>query len=58
MSKEKKKNRKYYRHCGMCDEKFEQSEGLRTNYSPNGWLCPDCAFKYEQEHLHHYLEEF
>lgn len=37
-----KKKRKYYRKCGVCGERYEQSEMLRTNDSPNGWLCWDC----------------
>ena len=37
-----KKKRKYYRKCGICGERYEQSEMLRTNDSPNGWLCWDC----------------
>lgn len=37
-----KKKRKYYRKCGVCGERYEQSEMLRTNNSPNGWLCFDC----------------
>lgn len=37
-----KKKRKYYRKCGICGERFEQSEMIRTNGSPNGWLCWDC----------------
>ena len=37
-----KKKRKYYRKCGICGERHEQSEMIRTNNSPNGWLCFDC----------------
>jgi len=37
-----KKKRKYYRKCGICGERFEQSEMIRTNSSPNGWFCWDC----------------
>ena len=58
MTKEKPKKRKYYRHCGMCNSKFEQSEGMRTNYSPNGWLCSDCKQKWVLEHLHWFDDEF
>ena len=38
----RKKKRKYYRHCGSCGRRFEQSEMIRTNESDNGWLCRDC----------------
>lgn len=38
----RKKKRKYYRKCGVCGERYEQSEMIRTNNSPNGWLCFDC----------------
>lgn len=41
-TKQNKKKRKYYRKCGICGERFEQSEMIRTNDSPNGWLCFDC----------------
>jgi predicted RNA-binding protein YlxR (DUF448 family) len=37
-----KKKRKYFRKCGVCGERHEQSEMIRTNKSPNGWLCEDC----------------
>ena len=37
-----KKKRKYYRKCGVCGDRYEQSEMLRTDNSPNGWLCLDC----------------
>lgn len=36
------KKRKYYRKCGICGERFEQSDMVRTDESPNGWLCVDC----------------
>lgn len=36
------KKRKYFRKCGVCDERHEQSEMIRTNHSPNGWICFDC----------------
>ena len=35
-------SRKYYRKCGVCGERYEQSEMIRTNRSPNGWVCFDC----------------
>lgn len=38
----RKKKRKYYRKCGVCGDRYEQSEMLRTDNSPNGWLCFDC----------------
>lgn len=34
--------RKYYRKCGDCGERHEQSEMIRTNLSDNGWLCKKC----------------
>lgn len=37
-----KKKRKYIRKCGVCGIRFEQSEMIRTEASPNGWLCCDC----------------
>lgn len=37
-----KKKRKYYRKCGICGERHEQSEMIRTDESPNGWMCLDC----------------
>ena len=40
--KEVKKKRKYYRKCGICGERHEQSEMIRTDNSPNGWICFDC----------------
>lgn len=37
-----KKKRKYYRKCGVCGERYEQGDMIRTNNSPNGWICFDC----------------
>ncbi len=37
-----KKPRKYYRKCGVCKERHEQSEMQRDEDSPNGWICQDC----------------
>lgn len=41
----RKKTRKYFRKCGVCGERHEQSEMLRTDFSPNGWLCIDCGLE-------------
>lgn len=34
--KRSQKGRKYYRKCGVCGERHEQSEMIRTNDSENG----------------------
>ena len=34
--------RKYYRHCGCCGKRDEQSNMHRSNKVSNGWLCEDC----------------
>lgn len=49
-----KKSRKYFRKCGVCGEVNEQSNMIRTNSSPNGWMCKDCKYKEHPE----YEEEF
>ena len=41
-----KKKRKYYRKCGVCGERHEQSEMIRTDESPNGWMCLDCKMEF------------
>lgn len=33
--------RKYYRKCGDCGCRHEQSEMVRTRFSDNGWLCKE-----------------
>ena len=38
------KPRKYYRKCGECGTRLEQSEMIRTDLSDNGWLCPICYY--------------
>lgn len=38
----KYKVRKYYRKCGECGESFEQTDGYRVEWSPNGWVCCSC----------------
>lgn len=46
----KNKERKYYRKCGVCGERFEQSEMIRNDQSPNGWICADCHAAEHQEY--------
>lgn len=47
------KKRKYYRRCGICGERFEQSEMVNDEGSPTGWICGDCCMdvhpEYEEE---------
>jgi NAD-dependent SIR2 family protein deacetylase len=40
----KTKKRKYYRKCGECGNRQEQSYMVRVKpeYSDNGWLCREC----------------
>lgn len=47
--KKKKKKRKYFRKCGVCGERDEQSNMIRTNDSENGWMCESC---YTDTHMH------
>lgn len=42
--------RKYYRKCGECGSRHEQSDMVRTNQSPNGWLCLDCIHNMHPEY--------
>lgn len=44
------KKRKYYRKCGLCNAQHEQSDMIRTNNSPNGWLCIDCQIQKHPEY--------
>lgn len=39
-------NRQYFRKCGCCGCRHEQSELIRTNNSPNGWICLECFNTY------------
>ena len=41
----KSKKRKYYRTCPYCGKKLEQSQMIRTNESPTGWICKHCFDK-------------
>lgn len=47
------KKRKYYRRCGICGERHEQSEMVRDEGSSTGWICGDCCMgvhpEYEEE---------
>ena len=36
------KKRNYYRICGVCGKRFEQSEGTRDDGSDTGWICDEC----------------
>lgn len=49
------KKRKYFRKCGICGERNEQKEMIRSNESPNGWICFDC---YKDEHPEEEIEEW
>lgn len=51
--KGKTKKRKYYRKCGICGERHEQSDMIRTIESPNGWLCEEC---YSDNHIEYGIE--
>ena len=44
------KKRKYFRKCGVYGERHEQSEMIRTNQSPNGWLCIKCQINFHPEY--------
>lgn len=46
----KNKKRKYYRKCGVCGERHEQSEMIRSNESPNGWICTECISNLHPEY--------
>lgn len=45
----RKPKRKYFRKCGFCGERHEQSYMVRTVDSPNGWMCHRC-----HEEMHPY----
>lgn len=45
----RKKKRLYFRKCGVCGNRYEQSEMIRTNESDNGWMCDIC---YSDAHMH------
>lgn len=49
------KKRKYFRKCGVCGERCEQSEMIRTDESPNGWLCANC---YDNEFPEYLMDEW
>lgn len=54
MKKKNNKSRKYFRKCGSCGKRLEQSDMIRTNISDNGWLCPECYYGatfYDEPHL-------
>lgn len=44
------KARKYIRKCGVCGKRHEQSDMIRTNDSPNGWICADCHSEIHPEY--------
>ena len=45
-----KKKRKYFRKCGICGKRFEQSDGVRYYGSDTGWICDDCAIAQHPEY--------
>lgn len=48
-SSAKAKKRTYNRKCGFCGHKAEQSKMVRTNNSPNGWVCRRCRDEYNHQ---------
>lgn len=44
------KKRKYYRKCGICGERYEQSEMVRDECSSTGWICCDCCMGVHPEY--------
>lgn len=55
LERNEKPQRKYFRKCGVCGERHEQSEMIRTDESPNGWVCVECFAK---EHILDEIEDF
>lgn len=45
------KKRKYFRKCGFCGSRHEQSDMVRTGRSPNGWICRECLEDDEEPDL-------
>ena len=46
--------RKYFRKCGVCGERYEQSEMIRDPNSPNGWVCWHC---HVDKHMEFYIDD-
>lgn len=49
------KKHEYIRECGVCGERDEQSEMIRDDGSPTGWICKIC---YAEEHPEDEVEEW
>lgn len=49
------KKRKYYRKCGCCGRRLEQSEMVRSDEFPGGWVCHEC---FDLEHIDYGIEEW
>lgn len=45
-----RKARKYIRKCGICGERHDQSDMIRSNDSPNGWMCVACHMNLHPEY--------
>ena len=56
----KKKKRKYYRKCPICQRRLEQTQMTRVNSIefPGGWICKDCRDEIEQEEPDYDENEF
>lgn len=50
-----RQKRKYYRKCGICGERHEQSDMIRDLCSPNGWVCIEC---YARKHPEFGIDEW
>lgn len=53
------KKRKYFRKCGHCGCRFEQSDMHRTRFSiaENGWLCDECLQDIEERNAMGYYDD-
>ena len=42
--------RKIVRTCGICGERFDQSDMVRDHGSDTGWVCVDCHMQIHPEY--------
>lgn len=43
--------KKIIRTCGICGERFEQSDMVRDSGSETGWACVDCHMQMHPEYV-------
>lgn len=57
-NKGNRKNVKFFRVCGLCGEKYQQSAMIRNKKSSTGWVCRDCFEDENSDYFNGFEDRF